>query len=147
MRYNLTIYFIKNTAPWETAEFLKIALQLVEGISLIHQRGIIHQSVNTRHILINRNTTTAKFIDFSQSTPLNTKTQVLAIAAKNLENTLEYISPGRSRGAIVHPCVFFTSCTYRANWKNEQRCWLPNWLLFAWCCPLSNGGRGAPLCQ
>ena len=78
---------------FDLQEFLELAIKMLEGLSYIHQQGVIHQSINPKHILVNRQTGVIQFIDFGSSTLLNKRFQV-TVSFKNIENELEWISPG-----------------------------------------------------
>ncbi|PRP89578.1 ATP-binding protein [Planoprotostelium fungivorum] len=58
-------------------EALKIGIEMAEGIGQIHQRGVIHLALSPIHVMVNRNTSITKIIDFSSASVLNRLTAVL----------------------------------------------------------------------
>lgn len=80
--------FLEEHGPFREDEFLKVAIQLTETLSRLHQQKIIHKDIKPSNILINPNTLETKIIDFSLSSdiPFEATTRVI-------EGTLAYISP------------------------------------------------------
>ncbi|MEG5000309.1 AAA family ATPase [Microcoleus sp. B4-D4] len=91
-------------------EFLKIAIQITESLSIIHQSNIIHKDINLSNIVFNFQAKQLKIIDFGLSTILSRENTAL----KNpnvLEGTLAYISPeqtGRMNRAIDYRTDFYS---------------------------------------
>ena len=92
------------------AEFLPIAIQIVEILGQIHSANIIHKDINPSNIVINPKTGEVKIIDFGISTVLSIENPTL----KNpnvLEGTLAYIAPeqtGRMNRAIDYRADFYS---------------------------------------
>jgi diguanylate cyclase (GGDEF)-like protein len=91
-------------------EFLEIAIQLVKGISEIHNKNIIHKDINPSNILWNNKTKKLKIIDFGISSSLSTEIQTETYS-NNLEGTFPYISPeqtGRMNRAIDYRTDYYS---------------------------------------
>ncbi|MBW1863408.1 MAG: serine/threonine-protein kinase PknK, partial [Deltaproteobacteria bacterium] len=89
---------------YEPIEFLKIAIQLAEGLSSVHLKNIIHKDINPHNILINNQSGKVKYIDFSSASPLEQEIQQ-NINSEIPQGSLVYISPeqsGRMNRAIDH---------------------------------------------
>ncbi|NES82156.1 MAG: serine/threonine-protein kinase PknK, partial [Moorea sp. SIO2B7] len=81
-----------NGRQFTLAEFLTIALQVVEILGQVHQRQIIHKDINSSNIVLNPTTGQLKLIDFGISTVLSREKTTLR-NPNQLEGTLAYISP------------------------------------------------------
>ncbi|MBW1767640.1 MAG: protein kinase, partial [Deltaproteobacteria bacterium] len=89
---------------YKPIEFLKIAIQLAEGLSSVHLKNIIHKDINPHNILINNQSGKVKYIDFSSASPLEQEIQQ-NINSEMPQGSLVYISPeqsGRMNRAIDH---------------------------------------------
>jgi len=103
----------KNLEPnfcFSLAEFLHIAIKLVEILGKIHNSNIIHKDINPSNIVLNPETRQLKIIDFGISTQLNREKPTL----KNphvLEGTLAYMSPeqtGRMNRSLDYHTDFYS---------------------------------------
>ena len=74
------------------AEFLNIAIQIVEILGRVHQCQIIHKDINPSNIVLNLTTGQIELIDFGISTLLSRENPNLR-NPNQLEGTLAYISP------------------------------------------------------
>jgi len=74
------------------AEFLRIAIEIVEALEGLHRERIIHKDINPENILINKSDLSVKLIDFGISGKLDLKLEHLGNPEK-LQGTLRYISP------------------------------------------------------
>ncbi|MGR3302035.1 MAG: ATP-binding sensor histidine kinase [Candidatus Scalindua sp.] len=86
---------LKNIIPkngFSPEIFLRIAIQIAEGVNVIHRKNIIHRVITPHHIIINIETNTVKFIDFGISSPLDQEIQQ-AVSPATLGLNLAYISP------------------------------------------------------
>ena len=84
------------------AEFLKLAIQVSDGLSTVHAQHIMHKDINPSNIVWNPETGQLKLIDFGISTTLS-REQPESDNPDILEGTLPYISPeqtGRMNRAI-----------------------------------------------
>jgi predicted ATPase/CheY-like chemotaxis protein len=72
--------------------FFDIALQLVDGLSVIHQSGVIHAALSSSNIVIQQTSGVVKIIDFALSTKNHREFQH-SINLKQYEHLLAYISP------------------------------------------------------
>ena len=92
------------------AEFLPIAVKIVEILGQIHSVNIIHKDINQSNIVVNLKTGELQIIDFGISTVLSVENPTL----KNpnvLEGTLAYIAPeqtGRMNRAIDYRADFYS---------------------------------------
>jgi predicted ATPase/signal transduction histidine kinase len=94
----------------ELLEFLKIAIQLTGIIHHLHQNRVIHKDIKPANILINRETTEVKLIDFSISSLLPREIQQIE-NTNALEGTLAYLSPeqtGRMNRGIDYRSDFYS---------------------------------------
>jgi serine/threonine protein kinase len=92
------------------AEFLHLAIEIVDILGQIHQQHIIHKDINPSNIILNQQTGKLKLIDFGISTTLSREN--LTFRNPNvLEGTLAYISPeqtGRMNRAIDYRTDFYS---------------------------------------
>jgi len=99
-----------DNKPVELILFFKISFQLVDALSALHVKNIIHKDINPSNILIDRKTLAIKLADFSLSTQLSQEPQEL-IPLRDLEGTLSYISPeqtGRMNRSIDYRTDFYS---------------------------------------
>ncbi|NEO17319.1 serine/threonine-protein kinase, partial [Moorena sp. SIO3E8] len=92
------------------AEFLHLAIEIVDILGQVHQQHIIHKDINPSNIILNQNTGRLKLIDFGISTTLSR--EISTFRNPNvLEGTLAYISPeqtGRMNRAIDYRTDFYS---------------------------------------
>ncbi|NET64751.1 MAG: AAA family ATPase [Moorea sp. SIO1G6] len=92
------------------AEFLHLAIEIVDILGQVHQQHIIHKDINPSNIILNQNTGKLKLIDFGISTTLSR--EISTFRNPNvLEGTLAYISPeqtGRMNRAIDYRTDFYS---------------------------------------
>ena len=74
------------------AQVLKIAIQIVDALVVIHDSNIIHKDINPNNILYNQTTAELKIIDFGIATQLP-KEQKSIQNYSTLGGTLPYVSP------------------------------------------------------
>ncbi|MDH5216892.1 MAG: protein kinase, partial [Gammaproteobacteria bacterium] len=74
-----------------TPELLRIALQCAQGLSFIHQNGLIHQDLHSDNILISLTDGTVKITDFGNAFKANHR--LLSEKEAQIVGRLEYISP------------------------------------------------------
>ncbi len=72
--------------------FFPIAIQLADGLAIIHQKRIIHKDCNPSNIIINEKTDEVRYIDFGMSTLLTEDTFSVQ-PDMMFEGTWDYISP------------------------------------------------------
>lgn len=95
---------------FELAPFLKIALQLAEGLAHIHAGNIIHKNIHPGNIVYNPITATVKYVDFSSAA----RSKQEAGRTPNpevLEGDLAYISPeqtGRMNRSLDYRTDFYS---------------------------------------
>ncbi len=92
------------------ADFLKLAIKIVEIIEQLHQQQLIHKDINPSNILMNPHTGHIKFIDFGISTVFS---QAMPVTRNSniLEGTLAYLSPeqtGRMNRIIDYRTDFYS---------------------------------------
>lgn len=95
---------------WSPAEFLNLALQVVDTLGQVHARHIMHKDINPSNIVFNPNTGEAKIIDFGLSTILP-RENISRVNLNVLEGTLAYISPeqtGRINRAVDYRTDFYS---------------------------------------
>lgn len=72
--------------------FLRISLQIVDGLNAIHAKKIIHRNLNPANILIDTENFFVKVIDFSQSSSIMECFSNFSLSNEP-ENSLAYVSP------------------------------------------------------
>jgi len=91
-------------------DFFKIAIPLVDALSVLHLKNVIHKDINPFNILIDPKTLAIKVIDFSLSTQLNHEISD-PLQIQKLAGTLSYISPeqtGRMNRSIDYRTDFYS---------------------------------------
>ena len=91
-------------------EKLNIALEIVESIRIIHDKGIIHKDINPSNIVYNRVTKQVKLIDFGIASKLKREYSD-AKPPRSLEGTLPYLAPeqsGRMNRGIDYRSDFYS---------------------------------------
>ncbi|NEP00717.1 MAG: AAA family ATPase [Symploca sp. SIO2E9] len=101
---------LMHIRQFSLADFLSLAIQIVDILLQVHQRHIIHKDLNPSNIVWNQKTGQVKLIDFGISTTLSRENT--AFRNPNLlEGTLAYISPeqtGRMNRAIDYRTDFYS---------------------------------------
>lgn len=90
--YGQSLVEIYKTDILELEEKLHLAVKIVDGLSIIHRRGVIHKDINPGNIIYNRITGQVKIIDFGIASLLP-KEHAEAVPTQVLEGTLQYIAP------------------------------------------------------
>ncbi|HTU62309.1 MAG TPA: serine/threonine-protein kinase, partial [Polyangiales bacterium] len=89
---------------------LRIALQLVQTLGNLHQRGVVHQRVNPANVFVDSSTWDVKLAHFEYSSVLNSDGPT-AVGSTSLEEELPYISPeqtGRMNRGVDHRTDFYS---------------------------------------
>jgi len=92
------------------AEFLHLAIEIVDILGQVHLQHIIHKDINPSNIILNQKTGKLKLIDFGISTTLSRENPTFR-NPNVLEGTLAYISPeqtGRMNRAIDYRTDFYS---------------------------------------
>jgi serine/threonine protein kinase len=92
------------------AEFLNMAIEIVDILGQVHQQYIIHKDINPSKIVFNQQTGKLKLIDFGISTTLSRENPTF-LNPNLLEGTLAYISPeqtGRMNRTIDYRTDFYS---------------------------------------
>lgn len=100
----LNEYVKRKKISFQSVEFLKLSIQVVQAIDAIHSCQIIHKDINGNNIMYQENQNQIIVIDFGISSKFITKSNHLGNPDK-LEGTLSYISPeqtGRMNRYIDH---------------------------------------------
>ncbi|NEP59880.1 MAG: AAA family ATPase, partial [Symploca sp. SIO2G7] len=95
---------------FSTAEFLPLAIEIVDILAQVHQQQIIHKDINPSNIVWNQTTGKIKLIDFGISTLLAKENSTFR-SPNLLTGTLAYISPeqtGRMNRAIDYRTDFYS---------------------------------------
>jgi predicted ATPase/signal transduction histidine kinase/CheY-like chemotaxis protein/tRNA A-37 threonylcarbamoyl transferase component Bud32 len=98
------------TAKLNLSYFLKIAIQLANGLGAIHLNQIIHKDIKPHNIIINPETDRVKITDFSIASRLGTENATSSYP-KFLEGSLPYMSPeqtGRMNRVIDYRTDFYS---------------------------------------
>ncbi len=99
-----------RTKVLDLAEFLAIAIKIVQILANLYEERVIHKDIKPANILINPDTKEIKLIDFSIASLLPRETQSLS-SINNLEGTLAYISPeqtGRMNRGIDYRTDYYS---------------------------------------
>lgn len=91
------------------AEFLPLAIRIVEILGQIHSHNVIHKDLNPSNIIYNPATQQLRIIDFGISTQLSRETTTLK-NPRVLEGTLPYIAPeqtGRMNRSLDYRADFY----------------------------------------
>jgi serine/threonine protein kinase len=72
--------------------FVHIAVQLARGLEAMERAGVLHKNINPSNIVMNAETLTAKFIDFSSASQLTREPQQVRNLHR-LEGNLAYMAP------------------------------------------------------
>ncbi len=89
---------------------LVIAIEIINILDQIHQKGIIHKDINPSNIILNPQTEQLKIIDFGMATILSRENSVIS-SPHTLEGTLAYISPeqtGRMNRSLDYRSDFYS---------------------------------------
>jgi len=100
--------FDNHQLPLEN--FLDIAIQLSDALSVIHHAQVIHKDLHLGNIIINPETLHVQIIDFGLASLLS-REQPSLTPANNLEGVLAYISPeqtGRMNRSLDYRSDFYT---------------------------------------
>jgi predicted ATPase/GAF domain-containing protein/tRNA A-37 threonylcarbamoyl transferase component Bud32 len=101
---------LKQKQQFTIAEFLEIAIQIVEILGQVHRQQIIHKDINPSNIILNQATGQIKLIDFGISSLLSREKNTIR-NPNQLEGTLFYISPeqtGRMNRDIDYRTDFYS---------------------------------------
>ena len=92
------------------AQFFSIALKLTDVLGHIHKAGIVHNDINPKHIIWNKQSNDIRLIDCNTASQLSFENP--SIANPNmLEGTLEYMSPeqtGRMNRTVDYRSDFYS---------------------------------------
>ncbi|WP_160689285.1 diguanylate cyclase [Clostridium sp. C2-6-12] len=91
-------------------DFLKIAIELSQGLIDIHYNNIIHKTIIPSHIIVNKKNNIVKFTGFENSTLFSNKINILD-KITDLESIIGYISPeqtGRMNSSIDYRTDFYS---------------------------------------
>jgi len=115
---SLSLKALINSRNLSLEEFLGIAIQIVDIISVIHAANIIHKDINPSNIVIQPATGQVKIIDFGIATFLSRENPTIlttgTLNAGNhhiLEGTLAYMSPeqtGRMNRTLDYRTDFYS---------------------------------------
>jgi predicted ATPase/GAF domain-containing protein/tRNA A-37 threonylcarbamoyl transferase component Bud32 len=92
------------------ADFLSLAIKIVDILHLVHEQKIIHKDINPSNIIWNQTTGQIKLIDFGISSELS-REDLAFVSLSRLEGTLAYVSPeqtGRMNRAIDYRTDFYS---------------------------------------
>jgi serine/threonine protein kinase/Tfp pilus assembly protein PilF len=101
--------------PWKQA--LNIALQICEGLQLIHEQGVIHRDLKTGNIMLCKQADATRVVvmdfglarDFRPDTQQNGRSSATEKAGRNLPpmimGTPEYMAPEQFEGKPVSPAT------------------------------------------
>ena len=96
---------------FEIIDFLKIAIQLAEGLGAIHRNRVIHKDIKPTNIIYHPGSGKIKYIDFNNASLLHQYRQNTSVLDRATEGTLAYISPectGRINRMIDYRTDFYS---------------------------------------
>ena len=99
-----------SEGPLSLEVFLPLAVEIVEILSQVHHRHIMHKDLNPSNLVWNRETGQVKLIDFGIATVLSRENPTLR-SPDVLEGTLAYISPeqtGRMNRTLDYRTDFYS---------------------------------------
>ncbi|MBD1811367.1 AAA family ATPase [Microcoleus vaginatus DQ-U2] len=105
-----SLNYIIAKKQFTIAEFLHLAIEIVDILGQVHQQHIIHKDINPSNIVLNQQTGKLKLIDFGISTTLSRENQSF-LNPNVLEGTLAYLSPeqtGRMNRTIDYRTDFYS---------------------------------------
>ncbi|CCE06221.1 PAS sensor protein (modular protein) [Bradyrhizobium sp. STM 3843] len=80
------------SAPLKIGNFLRLAAQIANALSKVHQHGLVHKDIKPAHILINRNTGSVRLTGFGLASRRPRERQSLA-SPESIAGTLAYMAP------------------------------------------------------
>lgn len=92
------------------ADFLKLAIKIIEIIEQLHQQHMMHKDINPSNIVMNPHTGQVKLIDFGISTIFSQEIPMFQYSG-GLEGTLAYLSPeqtGRMNRIVDYRTDFYS---------------------------------------
>ena len=96
---------------FELAEFLNIAIQMVQALGDVHQKNITHKDIKPANFIFDPKTHFVKMIDFGSASNLKEEEIQPMKSIHKLEGTLAYISPeqtGRMNRTIDYRTDFYS---------------------------------------
>ena len=88
---------LQNEFTIDTRTAIRIAIKVCEGLSAIHELGIIHRDIKPGNVLLGRNGS-VKVTDFGVSKDLNAQDQVTSLTMTGTTvGTADYMSPEQTR--------------------------------------------------
>ena len=107
---NINEYEDSDLISLSLPQFLRMAVQLVNTLGILHDRQIIHKDIKPQNIIFNSSTEQVKITDFGIASLLSKENQLV----KNpqfIEGTLAYISPeqtGRMNRTLDYRTDFYS---------------------------------------
>ncbi|MCG8339266.1 MAG: AAA family ATPase, partial [Proteobacteria bacterium] len=86
---------INNSEAIDVKKILKIAIQVIKTLELIHEQQVIHKDINSSNILWNEETQKARIIDFGIACNISyhSRHSISNSSSDSIEGTLAYMSP------------------------------------------------------
>ncbi|OUL28448.1 serine/threonine protein kinase [Nostoc sp. T09] len=104
------IHKCPDFCPMPLFTFLHLAIDLTDILGRIHAANVIHKDINPGNIVLNRDTSVVKIIDFGIATQFN-RTNPTFKSPHVLEGTLAYLSPeqtGRMNRLLDYRTDFYS---------------------------------------
>lgn len=95
-------------AAWPLRDKIILVLKIIDGLTTIHDKDVIHKDLNPANMVLNRVSGQLKLIDFGNATRL-TKEQ-LNVSRVRIEGTLAYMAPeqtGRMNRAVDYRADYY----------------------------------------
>ena len=101
---------IRESGPLPWCEVKTIALEICEGLRVMHEAGVIHRDLKSRNVMLaNRNgTVSAVVMDFGlahEVTSTTSETATDVSAEHNVAGTVEYMAPEQFAGDLLSPAA------------------------------------------
>ncbi len=116
---------IDRCGPLETAEILRIGMQIAAGLAAAHKQGLVHRDIKPSNILLENGVERVSITDFGLARAVD---DVTITQAGHVAGTPEYMSPEQAKGERLDErsdlfslgSVLYTMCTGRPAFRAES---------------------------
>ncbi|WP_346355338.1 diguanylate cyclase domain-containing protein [Azotosporobacter soli] len=81
-----------DCSKWRMRQKITLFLKVIDGLSTVHSKAVIHKDLNPANIVLNQSTGQVKLIDFGNATRL-TRENIVNVPRPRIEGTLAYMAP------------------------------------------------------
>jgi len=115
---------VDRWGQFETAEVLRIGMQIAEGLAAAHKQGLIHRDIKPGNILLENGVERVKITDFGLARAVD---DVGMTQTGHVTGTPEYMSPEQAKGEPLDArsdlfslgSVLYTMCTGRPAFRAD----------------------------